>query len=236
MADRLRKARHFLEETEASRASVPDRGAPSLAQDAVVAAIDPDTGKIWNDASFAVPGALLVELVREGRLQVSGTGKKARATVRDPAPLGDPELDDALTVVGSGVVGQKVTRLVGAVPKSHQLVQRLVAEGVIVEESHRRLGMFTTRRYQPAPAAGRDELVARIRSALLGESVPDERTALLISVLVGVHTKLFVPKRRVGEARRRATEILERIGDDERAIVSAVEVAASNSGGHTSSV
>jgi hypothetical protein len=233
--DRLRKARRFLEKSEASRASIPDRAAPSLARDAVIAAIDPDSGKIWNNAAFAVPAALLVELAREGRLDVSGTGRKARVTLRDATPLGDPELDDALMAIGSGVFGQKVTRLVDVVPKTHQLVARLVDDGLIVEESRRRLGMFTVRRYRPAPSAGRDELVARLRSALLGESIPDERTALLISVLIDVHDKLFVPRNRIAEARRRAKEILERIGADERAIVSAVAVAASNADGYTSS-
>jgi hypothetical protein len=154
--------------------------------------------------------------------------------VRDPTPLGDPELDDALTVVGTGVVGHKVTRLADAVPKTHQLLRRLVAQEVLTEQSHRRLGMFTVRRYHPTPAAGRDELASRLRSALLGEAVPDERTALLASVLVDVHWKLFVPRKRVGEAFARAKEILERISEDERAVIAAVREAMGNSGGHTS--
>ena len=69
---------------------------------------------------------------------------------------------------------------------------------------------------------------------MLGESVPDERTALLISSLVDVHEKLIVPKGRVREARRRAGEIVEGIREDERAIVSAVRVALSNSDSATS--
>ena len=105
-----------------------------------------------------------------------------------------------------------------------------------VDDSRRRLGMFTVRRYRPTPSAGRDELVARLRSALLGESVPDERTALLVSVLVGVHWKLFVPKDQVNEAYRRAEEVRERIGEQEWAIVSAVQVAASNADGYSSNL
>ena len=61
MVERLRKARRFVEEAEAARDAVPGRAAPSLAQDAVVAALNPDDGKIWNNAAFAVPAALLVE-------------------------------------------------------------------------------------------------------------------------------------------------------------------------------
>lgn len=229
MADRLRKARRVLQDAETARATVPPRSVPSLARDALVLALNPRTGKIWNDASFTVPTALLVELTHEGRLSVSGTGKKVRATVRDPAPLGDPELDDALTVVGSGMFGQKVTRLVDVVPSTPQLLRRLVADGVLTVESRRLLGVIPVRRYRPTPAADRDRLVASLRSALMGESIPDERTALLIAVLVDVHWKLFVPRHAVNDAFRRAPELLDRIGPQERAIVEAARVALSNS-------
>ena len=192
---RFSSARRFLEEADARSEGVRHRGGvPSLAQDALVLAIDPATGKIWNHARFTVPCALLVELAREGRLDVSGTGRKTRLALRDPTPLGDPELDEALNMIGSGIFGHKATCLADVVPRTDQLAERLVRDGVLEQEEHRRLGMFTVRRYRPTAAAGRDALVAQVGSAMLGESVPDERTALLISSLVDVHEKLIVPK------------------------------------------
>ncbi len=105
---------------------------------------------------------------------VSGTGRKVRVDVRDRVPLGDSELDDALTTVIVGLLGTKVRTLVDLMPRSSQILRRLVGSGAVVEESRTRLGL-TLRRYTTTPATGRDELVERLRSDLLGD---DERAIL----------------------------------------------------------
>ncbi len=237
MFGRLSKARRHAHQTDERRSPVPDRAAPSLARDVVVALIDPGSGKLWDNVRPLVAAALLVELAHEGRLEVSGTGKKVRVTVRDPAPSGDEELDDALLTVGSGAFGQKVVTLVGFLPDESEILRRLVAAGVVVEEPRRVLGVVPLRRYRTTPSAGREELVARVRSALLGESVPDERTALLVSVLdLATPLTRFVPRSEVGEADRRAREIRGRVGDAERAVMEAVQESMSRSDGSTSGV
>ncbi len=237
MFDRRRRAHRYLEETEDASTATPDRATPSVARDVVLAALDPDSGRLVPLHSAAVPGALLLELTREGRLQVAASGKKTRVTVRNPAPLGDAELDEALLTVGSGAFGQRVTRLLAFLPESTQVLERLVTTGVVVEESDRKFGMVPVRRRHATPTAGRDELVARLRSALLGESQPDDRTALLVSVLVvSANLKHWVPKQDRKEADRRAREILERLGPDERTVLSAVQVAVLASSGDSTSL
>ena len=201
-----------------------DRGVAPLAQQAFLAAINPATGKRWNsNARYVVAAGLLLELAFEGRITVSGTGRKARYTVLDSAPLGSPELDSALSGLDAGGVGRTVTRNVVLLPTDNQLAERLVTEGLLVEETGRMLAVFPTRRLRPTPAAGRDELVARVRAALLGEVPPDDRTALLIAALgLGAPTTLFVPKDRAKEANRQQERIVNGIGSDGLAIVSAV--------------
>lgn len=231
MPERVGRAIQFLVEAEEAHSSPPVRAIPSIAQEALIAAMVPETGKIWNTARYSVRAALLVELSAEGRLEVTGTGKKTRISVRDAAPLGVRELDDAMLTIGAGFFGSKATRYVNAVPSSHELLRRLVEGGLVVEEVGTRLGMFTVRRYRPTPAAGREEIVARISAALLGEAIPDERTTLLVASLVDVPTKLFVPKKRVREAQRRLPELEERLGAAERALLSAVHHVQTSSGG-----
>ena len=223
LPERVGRAVTFLQAAEPAYDSVPDRRVPSLARELLVATIDPATGKIWNNARYAVPTAALVELAYEGRLDVAvyGRKRKVKLSLRDAAPLGDPELDDAMLTIGSGFLGSRLTMLVDSMPQTEQFLRRLVKEGAVVEETHRRFGI-TTRRYRTTPSSGREQIAARIRSALLGESIPDDRTARLISSLVDVDPKVFVEKPRVGEARRRAEEIRASIGEDERAIVHAV--------------
>lgn len=215
-----------------------ERATRSLALEALVAAIDPGTGKPWVNADYTVAGALLVDLAGQGRVAVSGEGRKTRITVTDTSPLGDPELDKALSRLAIDSGEQKVSRTVWLLPGAEQVVERLVGQGVLLEGSRTRLGVFTTRFLEVTPAAGRDEIVAGLRSALLGESVPDRRTALLVSVVtIGVHLKLFVEKDRVDEAYRRADEILAGLGDADRALILGVRAARdrTDSGGGDSS-
>lgn len=225
MFERLRRARHYLEAAEQRRLAVPVRPDRSLARDVVVSLLDPEKRKLGLDVDAVVGGALLAELVVEGRLEVTGTGKSTRVTVRDPTPLGDDELDDALATVGSGLVGTKVTWLLELLPTADELLRRLVRDGALVDETRTVLKVVTLRRHRPTPAAGRDELVARVRSALRGDSVPDGRTALILGLVdAGRMLRTFVSGREIDLAHRNVLAALERLGDTERAVVAAVEV------------
>ncbi len=226
MLERIRKATRVFEEAEKSHTSAPRRPTPSIAREAVLAMLDPEKGTLRTNADFVVAAALLLELVQDGRLEVSGEGRKVRVTVVDPTPLGDRVLDDALLTIQTGVFGTKVRRLISFLPSSADVLRRLGADGTTIEEKHRTFGIFPGRRYRATPGSGRDEIVGRLRGALLGESVPDVRTTLLLSALdVGVPWKLFVPRDRVEEADRRAQEVRERIGEGQRTVFSAVQQA-----------
>lgn len=94
-----------------------------------------------------------------------------------------------------------------------------------IEES-RVLG-FTRRRYYPLTDIGHGELDQRLRSVVSGAALPDERTALLVELLAaGGRLGRWAPKRQTKEerARTRATSDSDLIGDQERAILSAVAV------------
>ncbi len=69
-------------------------------------------------------------------------------------------------------------------------------------------------------------MLSRLRGVLLGESVPDPRTALLGSALDGGGpSELCVPRGRVEEADRHAEEVRKRTGEVQRAIFSAAQQA-----------
>jgi len=191
-------------------------------------ALDPEKGTLWHHADFTIAAAILAELAREDRIGATGSGKKARVTLHDATPLGDDVLDDALATIGSAVFGDKVTTLAGFLPDSLQVLRQLAAAGAVTEREHRVLGLVPTRRYLPTPVADRDRLVAAVRSALLGESVPDDRTALLVAALsVAIPFRRFVPRARVDEAEQRAGEILRSLPEDERVLLDAVSTALS---------
>lgn len=208
-----------------------ERAAPSLVHDIVVAMLNPDTGKLVQ-SSLVAQAAILLELTHEGRLEVTGTGKDTRSTVRDATSLGNPELDTALRRIQTVANGQRVTRQVAILQSDLVIAQGMVTQGEFVEETRSRLGLFSVRRLRATPAAGRDEIVARVRSVLLGEAVPDDRTSALVALVnFGLPLKLFVPRQEAKAARRRAEEAIKRLSDAEQTIFSAVQFAMGESGG-----
>lgn len=221
MFDRFRKAREFAEQHEKAFADAQARGEPSLARQALAVAINPANGTVWNGGRLVAPCALLLELVSEGRLGVSGTGAKARVEIIDPSPLGDEDLDEALVTIGTGIESTKVTSLLGVLPQTKAVLQRMVLAGQLAEDERKRLGLFTVRRYFPTPLSRRDELAGRVRAALTSDSPPDQRTIMLVGSLVGVHPKVCVGRGEVNEAYRRLPEVRALLGEGERAIVSA---------------
>ena len=152
---------------------------------------------------------------------VAGTGRQVRVSVRDATPVGDEDLDEALLSVRSGIVGNKQHPLLP--PGTDEVLGRLVEEGrqdaVQARDVHGAPQLS-------GPAAGRDELVGSLRRVLLGESVPDERSALLATILAaGLNLRALVPAGKVDDASRRSEELLERLGDAERTLVTALAEA-----------
>lgn len=237
MWGRMRKARAFLEQAETRHAVVRDRDGRSVASDAVIAAVDPDSGKIWDNIGPIVSVALLLELAHEHRLEVTGEGKKARVTVRDSNPIGDAALDEALLTIGSGVFGQRASTLLQFLPTSEDVVTQLVAAGLVVRETPPGSGMFASRRYRTTTVAVRDDVVVRVRGALLGQLAPDAHTTMLVAALdLAMPMKLFVPKDRRKEADRSAKDLRDRLTADQRVLFSAVQEAMRSSGGYSSNI
>lgn len=231
MLERLLKAFGFADEPLISPTPVPARTTPSLAHEALLVCVNPVTGKLWDHTRHIWYAALLIELAHEGRLQVTGSGKATRHTLIGSSLLGDPDLDKALTNLELYRPGRKTMRQVDALPRPEHLIEQLIADGLLVEEERMTGGFFKRRRLH-LTAAGRDEPAARVRAVLLGEAVPDERTALLVAALnVAMPSKFLVPKDRVKEADRRMREIAAGIGEAERALISAMRAARARSEG-----
>lgn len=231
MFDRIRRAKRYIEGAEAAHTSAPLRPQRSVARDAVVALLALDSGRSRVGADYVVAAALMGELVQEGRLTVSDEGKKTRVDARNDAPTGDPDLDDALVTIASGMFGHRVKRLASFLPPvPSQLRDRMLKEGVVVERPHRLLGLFPTTRHDPTPTARADELVATVRGTLLGQTVPDARTALLVCALdIVAPPREWVDKPEIKAARARVREIRDRLPDQERAVIETVTLARTSS-------
>lgn len=202
----------------------PHSEARPLALDAVIVMLSPTKGELWTEADRVVAAALLVDLTRQGRLLVSGSGQDLQVAVQDATPVGDDLLDAALQAVASHERTGRVTKLLGVLPSSDQVLDRLVTEGKVTVETGRKFGMLKVRRHHPTPAAARDALTARLQGVLLEGAEPDARTAALLSVLaIDRRLRAGVPEGQRPDVYRRVLSVRESTGQDEAAVVSTID-------------
>lgn len=207
-----------------------------LAEDLLLLLTDDDSGRLKESAApvdVALGGARLVELTLLGRVVVTGEGegRKGRLVVRNPEPVDDPLLQEALEICRS-YEGKRPQSVVGPLGKKlrEQLYRRLVDQGVLRAESGRVLGIFPTKSWPAADAAHERQVRAALEQALLTGLPPDERTAALVSLLRALRAlHKVVPPKQHGISRReldrRAKEISE--GDwGSAAVRKAVDVMA----------
>ncbi|MGS2614060.1 GOLPH3/VPS74 family protein [Micromonospora sp. LZ34] len=147
-------------------------------------------------------GALLLELALAGRVDVVDD----RLVVVDPTPLGQRQLDDALTRIGTDEKRRRpkdwVARLARDLPE--QVLDGLVTAGVLRRESDRVLWVFPRTRYPSqsgAEPAAETRARQRMTAALATDGPVEPRTAALIGLARAVrldrHLFRELPKERV---------------------------------------
>ncbi|KAB1155958.1 GOLPH3/VPS74 family protein [Micromonospora sp. DT46] len=158
---------------------------------------------------YGLAGALLLELTLAGRVEVADD----RLVVTDPTPVGQRQLDDALTRIATEPKRRKpkdwVSRLAKDLPE--QVLDGLVTAGVLRRDSDKVLWIFPRTRYPSttgAEPAVETQARQRMVAAVAADGPVDGRTAALIGLVraVGLDRKLFaeLPKEHV---KRRLTEI-----------------------------
>lgn len=215
----------------------------TLADELALLAHDDDGSRTLGRPSlgYGLAGALLVELVLAGRIDV--VGKKV--AVLDPTPTGRPLLDRALARIADDKPrkpGHWVDKLSRKL--TEQVMDGLVERGVLRREEGRVLLLFPRTRF-PAPdgvqPAAETEARARMRRAVTSDGPVDPRTAALCALVkaVGQERKVF-PDLPRGEVRRRlkeiskgdwaATAVRQAIEQVQAAVVVAVFVPISSGG------
>lgn len=179
--------------------------AVSLGEEIMLLSLDDTTGAAKGEgaARWGVAAGMLLELVMTGCVTVKG----GRVEVFDPSPTGDPLLDGRLDRLAHWVHGASSSRKVtdwltrDHAKGSQDVVESLVARGLVTEEKHRALGVFPVRRYPEADGTVERELRARLAAAVLHGAEPDARTGALIALLhaTGMHPQAFpgLPKKQV---------------------------------------
>jgi len=157
-----------------------------LAQELLLLLLDDEKGsaRVGFADEAGLAGALLLDLVEgehvresDGALVAAGTG-----------PLSPQVLADARAEIENSDRPRDAKHWIGRLPKAlkplrGRIAADLVAGGVLGEERHKMLGLFSSTRYPELDPGPERELRARLRAVLVDGADPDAHTALLVGLL-----------------------------------------------------
>jgi hypothetical protein len=183
-----------------------------IAEDVLLLATDDATGKATISAlqlDPALAGAVLIELVVAGRVNLLSEERQAKVVVTDGTPLGDPVLDVALqSLIDKGPC--KPVQAIRLLAKGlrARLNDLLVQRGILRRESGKVLGLFPTTRWPARDSGPEQDVRALVVGVLLKGQEPDGRTAAVISVLTAADMlKTVVQRPDIKAAKARGKDI-----------------------------
>lgn len=160
----------------------------ALHEEVLLLALRNDKGTVAGGVMFqqAAGGAILAELVLQGRLGVSKERWGTYAVVLDRTPTGDGVVDECLRRVADAGRRRKLENWVhtfsGLRDLKHRVAAGLVRRGVLRAEERQLLMLFTRRAYPEVDASWERRIVERLEHAIGGDIDVDARTAVLVAL------------------------------------------------------
>ena len=187
-----------------------------LYEEILLLALHDEKGTVHLGALFeqAAGGALLTELLLSGRLTVNGEKSKARVIVKDESPMGDPLLDECLERIAGDKKQRRplewVQKFITIKRLRHRVGARLVEKGILMQKQDKVLLFFPRTRYPESDSRPENEILQRIRQAVIGTSLKIEpRTIVLIAL--ARHTGLLhraVEKKKLKEHKKHIEKLI----------------------------
>ena len=206
-----------------------------LYEDVMLLALRNDKGTMAGGVMYqqAVGGALLAELILDGRVRAVTEGRKTYADVERSAPVGDAILDECLQKI---IASTKRRTLLHWVQKfaaikhlKHRVATGLVDRGILRSEEGRVLLIFSRRLYPELDPAAEQAIVARLSDVIFSDTkAADARTTVLIAL--AQHSGLLkanLDRKRLKARRQRIEAIAtgDAVGKATRQAVEAVQAA-----------
>jgi len=131
-----------------------------------------------------IAGAALMDLAMHDRVDTD----LEKLVVVNKTPTGDAILDHALAQIADDGAGMRILEALDRIglqaqDYAAQALQRLVAHGILREDSGRFLWVFRTRRYPVVDDREEREVKARLHQILLTDEIPDPRDVVLICLV-----------------------------------------------------
>lgn len=215
----------------------------TLPEELILLAID-EEGTVGRSSltretiTYALAGAIIIELVIAGRLKVERPVRKflvlhiphGKLTVLDPSPTGDEILDDALVRIrtsgkikgpyywidklGPVTVARDSPRIDWS-GKGSRFLARLASQGIVDKREHKTLGIISSPRFKIMDLEARRQVEECLKKALAQSAQPDQRTAALVAFANDCRllNEIFTDKAQLSQAREAASRIQK--ADDE---------------------
>lgn len=196
-----------------------------LHEDLMLLFINPRNGRLHASSTSienALAGAVLIELVKSGRIAFEPNGKKL--AVADPTPPNDPVLHEALGRITKPLSPQSAVERVRK-RLWHNVIRQLQDHAAIRVEPRKVFGIFPAKSYPILDEAAAGKLRRSVGDVAHGYRGADEHTGSLITLLYAVNAvhKVFEGDKR--ELKKRAKEIARGnwAGDAVRRAVEAIQ-------------
>lgn len=204
-------------------------------EEVLLLALRNDKGTVAGGVMYqqAAGGAILAELILEGRLKTVTEGRSTYAVVLDRTPTGDGILDECLRRVSEASRRAKlqtwVQRFAGVKQLKHRVAASLVEKGVLREEEDTVLLLFTRRVYPELDPAHERRIVERLERAVYSDTATvDPGTTVLVALAhhAGL-LKANLDRKRLKTRKARITAITagDAIGKATKQAIEAVQAA-----------
>ena len=146
-------------------------------------------GRIASHSSAnALSGGILMDLALENRIDTD----PEELFMIDPAPVGEPALDDALARIAVSDESRTIDYWVDTFAADsdrarRQLVERLISRGILFRGAYDRLWVMGTRKYVQEDGRPLRDVRQRIAGILLSGELPDPRDVMIISLADACH-------------------------------------------------
>ena len=164
----------------------------------------------------AVSGAIIAELLLDGRISIAPT-KKQQIQIESRDSCNDPIIDDCLRQISDSKKLRSLSDWIGTLSRQknlrHNIARQLCQRGILRGDEGKVLLLFSRRIYPEVNPAPEQEIIARIETALNEDSLAaiDPQTAVLISIAEGTELlKFAIGKDKVKQHKNRITEIASR--------------------------
>jgi golgi phosphoprotein 3 len=160
-----------------------------LHQEILLLAMRDDKGTIEAGSmyQYAIGGAIVAEMLLNGRIQTEKSRRKELVTLINSTPFGNALLDHCLTKIAiakrKATVETWVSRFAGLKNLKHIIANELCDKGILKADEDKVLLIFSRKIYPEIDPQPEQELIERLRKAIFTETMEiDPRTVVLLSL------------------------------------------------------